>query len=482
MSYKMLDISKHQSTFNASVAASKGIRTVICRCAYATSEDVKWKQFSSAVKSAGMELGTYGFLTAHYKSRNNGDYNTARAVMVQQVNKWIALAKAAGVHSWFAVDQELEPGGVMGITNKAQNTSLLNEACDMIAAAGFSPCVYCSASWVDSYIDQNALKYPYWIAYYHSATKANDFGLYGDGTFPASRYGNMMKAMKMANKLVAWQYGSTGCGPAYGMGSPNLDRNWMYLTTDGMEDGSMEFVPLKNYQIRVTSATKPACEVFSAPHTDAPLAVLELGKTYNVIGKGSNLTIGGMVGTWYSIEYNGGVGYVWAYQDRCVVEEYKMEFVSVENKQLRIFDGESAKNCQVFEETDVNKISDVVPGGNLQHGACYAVIAKGDAEEVGGMTGVWYIISVNGKNVYCLALPDRCVVEDKPAQKPEPEPIPEPTPEPDPIPDPAPEKYTIRDLLDLLSDEIEDLPASRETNFAMLKLMECSLWLGDHAK
>ncbi len=481
MAYKMLDISKHQASFNASVAASKGIRTMICRCAYGTSEDVKWKTFSAATRSAGMELGTYGFLTAHYKSKNGGDYNTARFLMISQVNKWIELAKAAGVNSWFAVDQELEQNCVMGITNKAQNTALLNEACDMISAAGFNPCVYCSASWVSSYIDQNALKYPYWVAYYHSATKATDFTMYSDGTFPATSYGNMMKNMKSLNKLVAWQYGSTGLGRAYGMGSDNLDRNWMYMTTD--RGGSMEFVPVSNYQLRVVSAAKPACEVFSAPHIDASLAVLELNKTYKVIGKGSNLTISGMVGTWYTIEYNGGVGYVWAYHDRCVVEEYKMKFIPVNGKQLRTFDGDDAKNCQVFKDTDVNKISDVVPNGNLDHGGVYDVVAVGDSEEIGGMTGVWYIISVKGKEVYCIALPDRCVVEDKPIfPDPEPEPEPTPEPEPEPEPEPTPEEYSIRDLIDMLNDAIEELPTSREHNFAMLKLMECALWLGDDAK
>lgn len=37
MIQRALDISKHQSTFNARTAKSQGITTVICGCAYATS-------------------------------------------------------------------------------------------------------------------------------------------------------------------------------------------------------------------------------------------------------------------------------------------------------------------------------------------------------------------------------------------------------------------------------------------------------------
>ena len=85
--------------------------------------------------------------------------------------------------------------------------------------------------------------------------------------------------------------------------------------------------------------------------------------------------------------------------------------------------------------------------------------------------------------MYCIALPDRCVVEDKPiTPDPEPEPEPTPEPEPEPEPEPTPEEYSIRDLIDMLNDAIEELPTSREHNFAMLKLMECALWLGDDAK
>lgn len=75
--------------------------------------------------------------------------------------------------------------------------------------------------------------------------------------------------------------------------------------------------------------------------------------------------------------------------------------------------------------------------------------------------------------MYCIALPDRCVVEDKPII---------PDPEPEPEPELTPEEYSIRDLIDMLNDAIEELPTSREHNFAMLKLMECALWLGDDAK
>ena len=46
---KALDISKHQSSFNAATAKSQGISTTICRCAYGASKDICWDTFAPAV-------------------------------------------------------------------------------------------------------------------------------------------------------------------------------------------------------------------------------------------------------------------------------------------------------------------------------------------------------------------------------------------------------------------------------------------------
>lgn len=225
---KALDISKHQSTFNASTAKAQGIEMVLCRCAYATSKDVRWDTFATAVQSAGMQLGAYGFLTAHYASKNSGNLDTARSVMKQQVNTWIDLCKQKGCNI-LAVDQELESTYVMGLS-KDSNTTLLIEACQMIEAAGIKPLIYCSASWAQGRIDTTRCKYPLWIAYYYADPNDPDFDGCASIEEVHTKYGEYMASL--GHKLCGWQFGRIGYGAKYGVGSANVDRDWIYFQPD----------------------------------------------------------------------------------------------------------------------------------------------------------------------------------------------------------------------------------------------------------
>ena len=186
---RAIDISKHQSCFNAATAKSQGISTTICRCAYAASKDVCWDAFAPAVQAAGMQLGAYGFLTAHYTSKAS-NFAQAQAVMRQQVQTWINLCKAKGCQL-LAVDQELEGGYTMLLVSKAYNTRLLQEAVAMIRAAGLTPMIYTGASWCLSYIDWRSIDCDFWVAYYPSSAAASDFTAYADGTFPGGQYGDV---------------------------------------------------------------------------------------------------------------------------------------------------------------------------------------------------------------------------------------------------------------------------------------------------
>lgn len=221
---RALDISKHQSSFMARVAKLQDIDVVICRCAYATSKDIKWDTFAPAVKAAGMELYAYGFLTAHYASKNSYKLSAAQAVMREQVNTWIQLCKEQGCNV-LAVDQELEGGQIMGLNN-IENNTLLIEACKIIEKAGLTPVIYCSASWAKYRIDLDRVKYPLWIAYYYNDPKDPDF----DGCTPiqnvATTYGRWMNSL--GNQLFGWQFGRIGFGSKYGVGSANVDKNFIY--------------------------------------------------------------------------------------------------------------------------------------------------------------------------------------------------------------------------------------------------------------
>lgn len=233
--YYYLDISKHQSTFNANVAKQNGVNGVICRCAYATSKDIKWDEFAQNVKDSGMNLGAYGFLTAHYNSKCSGNITTAIQVMYTQVDTWISLCKEKGCKI-LAVDQELESGNSFSLS-AYDNTNLLLEACKRIENAGLLPMLYASASWIKTRVDLTRFTYPLWVAYYYNDPNDPDFNTCSPIENVNTTYGNWMK--QLGNQLWGWQFGRTGYGSKYGVGSSNVDKNIVYYLYDGGDE--MEF-------------------------------------------------------------------------------------------------------------------------------------------------------------------------------------------------------------------------------------------------
>lgn len=315
---KALDISKHQSSFNAATAKAQGISTTICRCAYASSKDICWDTFAPAVQAAGMQLGAYGFLTAHYTSKAS-NFAQAQSVMRQQVQTWIDLCKAKGC-TVLAVDQELEKGNTMLLVSKTYNTMLLKEAVEMIRAAGLTPMIYTGASWCLSYIKWQEIDCDFWVAYYPSSAAASDFTAYADGTFPGGQYGDLLRAMKAADKLWGWQYGSTGnLGPKYGAGSVKIDRNWQYKELE--DDKPMEFVPITGKQLAVFKDKNPATQAFgTADVNDKNYINLELG-SYDITAMGDSITIGGMTAPWVKILVENVEWFSVALTDRCRIED-----------------------------------------------------------------------------------------------------------------------------------------------------------------
>ncbi len=224
--YNAIDISKWQSTYNAETAKAAGINEVILRCAYGSSKDICFDTFYAAAKAAGQTIGTYGFATWHYSSKNGGNIETARAVMLEQTSVWIDICKDK-LDGWFAIDQELESGYSMGLT-PSENEILLNECTAMLEAAGFTVCIYCSASWAMAQFNKDNVTADIWVAYYNSNYASADFDAVPDYSTMSGTYFSYMQSL--GDQLCGWQYGSTGWGAAYGCGSANLDRNIFYKT------------------------------------------------------------------------------------------------------------------------------------------------------------------------------------------------------------------------------------------------------------
>ena len=226
---RALDISKHQNTFSPAVAQAAGVSTVILRAAYGNFMDVRFQRFAADCQALGLRAGAYIFLTHHYYNKNDGDVNAARIIMHKHLDVLLEILEGRGITSWVALDQELEKGQTMALA-PADNTALLNEAAQRLRDAGYTPCVYCSASWAQSRIDMAALTCPVWLAYYYADPEDPDFD--GCATIEEvhTKYGDYMASL--GDKLCGWQFGRIGYGGKYGVGSANVDRDWIYFQPD----------------------------------------------------------------------------------------------------------------------------------------------------------------------------------------------------------------------------------------------------------
>ena len=226
---KALDISKHQNTFSPAAAQAAGISTVILRAAYGNFLDARFQRFSADCKAVGLRTGAYIFLTHHYFNKNAGDVNAARTIMHKHLDVLLEILEDRGITSWVALDQELEAGQTMALA-PADNTALLNEAAQRLREAGYTPCVYCSASWAQSRIDMDALTCPVWLAYYYADPEDPDFDGCASIEEVHTKYGEYMASL--GDKLCGWQFGRIGYGGKYGVGSANVDRDWIYFQPD----------------------------------------------------------------------------------------------------------------------------------------------------------------------------------------------------------------------------------------------------------
>lgn len=229
MQQKALDISKHQNTFAPGTALAAGISTVILRAAYGNFMDVRFERFASDCRVAGLRIGAYIFLTHHYYNKNGGSAEAARTILQKHIDVLLEILEGKGITSWVALDQELEKGQTMTLT-AAENTALLNEAAQRLREAGYTPCVYCSASWAQSRIDMDALTCPVWLAYYYADPEDPDFDGCASIEEVHTKYGEYMASL--GDKLCGWQFGRIGYGGKYGVGSANVDRDWIYFQPD----------------------------------------------------------------------------------------------------------------------------------------------------------------------------------------------------------------------------------------------------------
>lgn len=236
---KILDISKHQGNINFSKMKEQGINGVMCRCAYSSSQDTMFETYIKDAQTCGIAVGAYAFCTWHYSSVS---VNKATAMLAaqSQSNKVISILKEKNITGPVAIDLELE-SGAKTVLSKEDMTCVANMYLEKLKDAGYTPMLYCSISWLFDKMVCKDIKYPLWVAYYHSD------GLLGN-EFPKTKYGDLMNSIK--DKIWMWQYSSNGDGKKFGASSQRIDLNHCYIN---FSVGTNNYAPPKNNGLNANS-------------------------------------------------------------------------------------------------------------------------------------------------------------------------------------------------------------------------------------
>lgn len=211
------DVSRWNGSINFAKMKSMGIDGIMARASYGKGKDKCFDEYCANALKQGLPVGAYAFATWHYKSVSP-TVADARSNAIAQAENLIAILKGKGVNGFVALDLELESGQSLAV-GKADLTVIANEYMRILKANGFNPCVYASISWFIDRMNIEAIEYPLWVAFYHSA------GLKGR-EFPIGTYGDTMRKYK--DKIIMWQFSSKFKGADFGCQSTYLDMNHLY--------------------------------------------------------------------------------------------------------------------------------------------------------------------------------------------------------------------------------------------------------------
>lgn len=157
--YDMIDVSKHQGTFNWNAAYNKGIRHAMIRAGYGSYLSQKDPQFERNVKECerlGIQWGAYWY-----------SYATSPSQAKQEAKVFLQVMKGKKPTMPLAYDIEYEPG-ILALSN-ATRTEMVKSFLGEVENAGYYGILYASSSFIKSYLNYNSLKqYDVWVASYTS--------------------------------------------------------------------------------------------------------------------------------------------------------------------------------------------------------------------------------------------------------------------------------------------------------------------------
>ena len=197
------DVSYWQGNIDFVKMYKAGIRFVIIRAGYGTTQDKNFVTYINAAIKAGLMVGIYWFMYA--KSEAAARNNAKKCIEV------IAPYKAS-IHCMVWADWEYDSDANAGDMSSAKRSSLVRVFLSQLETAGYQVGIYSNQDYIQSgkFTPSLISEYPLWFAKYSAS-----MGKYAERGKDGHPY--------------IWQQSSKGCGSAYGVSSQFLDLNRGYF-------------------------------------------------------------------------------------------------------------------------------------------------------------------------------------------------------------------------------------------------------------
>lgn len=157
-----IDMSEWQGTVNWKQIKSSGVKFVMLRLGYGKGRygntscvvDKRFWSYVQGAQSVGLPIGIYFY-----------SYATSPAMAWEEAE--FTIQQLSGIKVSFPIAYDIEDPAILASTDNATRTAMVKSYLDTVAAAGYTPMLYCNQNWYDNYLNSNELKdYDFWYARY----------------------------------------------------------------------------------------------------------------------------------------------------------------------------------------------------------------------------------------------------------------------------------------------------------------------------
>lgn len=267
------DISKYQGKVDFFKMKKAGIKFVIIRAGYGTTEDPYFKTYVDGASKAGLLIGVYWFMYGGSVAKAMDNAKKCLEVIEPYRNKL-----QLGVWADWEYDSDEKSGVILTNTTRSM---IVRTFLNMVSEQGYFTGIYSNRDYIKSkkFLTELIKDYPLWYALYAASSDA--YGNLGKGGHP-----------------LMWQYTSNGDGRLYGVSSIDLDLDVGYFK---LVDDTQANLPIKGVTVEQFTPTKGEpkdwtkiiCNLKMALNTTFGLAFAINGTIDDVlIHNLSNVTVG----------------------------------------------------------------------------------------------------------------------------------------------------------------------------------------------